>query len=92
MYFKFMNANYDNNDEKTGEGEHASLKGYILSAIDMEENFTNSVYRDYLKPGNWPGGLNEKTFRKIETCLLTLIKDTEKHITRLFELKRKLTL
>ncbi len=84
-----MNSAYDSKEEFAGH-KHPKLKGYILSAIDMEDDFTKSVYQDYMKLSNWPAGLSEKTIKNIKSYLQILLDDTQKHKKRFLELKRKL--
>ena len=66
------------------------LGGYILSAIDMEENFANGVYLDYTTRKNWPVDVDRETFEKIQSLLKILIDDTARHKNILSELKKKL--
>ena len=56
-----------------------TLAGFLASALEMEEKLSNSVYRDYLDPANWPADLKPNVFQKITKHLSVLIQDTKKH-------------
>lgn len=58
--------------------------------MDMEDEISNSVYRDYLDAKNWPGKLKGKEFEAIKAHLNTLIKDTERHKKIFSDLNNKL--
>ena len=60
-------------------GGPKTVAGFLASALEMEEKVSNSVYRDYLDPANWPADLERDVFRKIKKHLTVLIQDTEKH-------------
>ena len=64
---------------KPGPGGPKTLSGFLASALDMEELISNSVYRDYLDPANWPADLKPDVFQKITKHLSVLIQDTKKH-------------
>ena len=66
------------------------VKGYILSAIDMEERFAQGVYLDYTASKNWPVDVDKETYVKIQSLLKILIDDTVRHKNILSELKKKL--
>ena len=85
-----MNSDYSHQTSADGEG--LNLRGYILSAIDMEDEFTNSVYHDYMNRKNWPRELSDKTLKTILTYLQVLLDDTQRHKNKLLELKKKLSL
>ena len=56
-----------------------TLSGFLASALDMEEEISNSVYRDYMNPDTWPAELEPEIFQNIRQYLSILIKDTQKH-------------
>lgn len=72
--------------EKTGIKR---IGDYILSAIDMEEKFSNGVYLDYTAGKDWPIDVDRETFEKIQSLLNILIEDTTRHKNILSELKKK---
>ncbi len=72
------------------KAEIKRIRGYILSAIDMEESFANGVYVDYMDRKNWPADIDSKTFEKIRSLLKLLINDTMRHKKILSELKKKI--
>lgn len=80
----------DGCNNNPGNGRLQSLEGFFLSALDMEEEFAKSVYRDYLDKTNWPGSANKDTLEKIQSFLEILIRNTAKHKSKLCELKKKL--
>ena len=55
----------------------------------MEEQFSTSVYRDYLDPEDWPLDLNPDVFGKIRQRLTLLIEDSAKHEQVLHGLSRQ---
>jgi len=66
-----------------------TLAGFLASALEMEEKLSNSVYRDYLDPANWPDDLKPDVFQKITKHLSVLIQDTKKHKKILSALTRQ---
>jgi rubrerythrin len=56
-----------------------TLAHFLSSALCLEEQFSNSVYRDYLDPEDWPVNLRPKVFDEIKKRLNTLIEDSAKH-------------
>lgn len=64
---------------RSDAGGPKTLAGFLASALDMEELISNSVYRDYLDPANWPVDLKPDVFQKIKKNLNVLIQDTKKH-------------
>jgi hypothetical protein len=56
-----------------------TLAGFLASALDMEEEISNSVYKDYMDAKNWPKNLKPKVFQNIRQYLNVLIEDTQKH-------------
>ena len=65
--------------KKPDAGGPKTLAGWLASALDMEELISNSVYRDYLDPANWPVDLKPDVFQKIKEHLTVLIQDTKRH-------------
>jgi hypothetical protein len=63
---------------------------FLLSAIDMEEQFANSVYSDYTKRKNWPADIDEQTYQQIQEILKMLLEDTDRHKKKFLQLKEKL--
>ncbi len=55
------------------------MAGFFASALDMEEEISNSVYKDYMDAKNWPKNLKPKVFQNIRQYLNVLIEDTQKH-------------
>ena len=68
-----------------------TLAGYLMSALDMEEKISHSVYRDYLNRAIWPDHLDDKTFSNIKECLTTLLEDTERHRKTILALSKEIT-
>ncbi len=56
-----------------------TLAGFLASALDMEDEISNSVYKDYMDPDNWPSGMDLDIFQEIRKNLTTLIEDTRRH-------------
>ena len=78
----------NNNANEAAKGGPKTVAGYLVSALDMEEQIANGVYGDYLDPKSWPAGLSAESLEKIKAYLTTLIEDTEKHIKWLSDLNR----
>ena len=55
------------------------LAGFLASALDMEDEISNSVYKDYVNAKNWPKTLKPEAFQKIKEYLTILIEDTRRH-------------
>jgi len=66
-----------------------TLAGFLASALNMEEQISNSVYHDYLDPANWPVDLKPDVFQKITKHLSALIHDTKKHKNILLALTKQ---
>jgi hypothetical protein len=62
----------DSNSPKT-------LAHFLSTALRLEEQFSNSVYRDYLDPEDWPVELKADVFDEIKQRLAVLIEDSAKH-------------
>jgi hypothetical protein len=75
-----MNENAANNDTKRPAGQKPkTIAGYLASAMDMEDEISNGVYKDYMDPDNWPAGMDLNVFQEIRKLLTTLIEDTRRH-------------
>lgn len=70
-------------------GSPTNLVRFLSSAVDMEEQFSNSVYHDYLDPEDWPADLKPDVFEIIRKNLTVLIEDSKKHEDILRELTRQ---
>jgi hypothetical protein len=55
------------------------IAGYLASAMDLEDEVSDSIYREYLDPARWPPGIDMDVFQEIRECLTTLIEDTKRH-------------
>lgn len=64
---------------KSDSGSTKTLVHFLSSALCLEEQFSNSVYRDYLDPEDWPINLRPEIFDKIKKRLTVLIEDSAKH-------------
>jgi retron-type reverse transcriptase len=60
-------------------GKITILANFLASALDIEEEISNSVYKDYVDAKNWPKNLKPEVFQNIRQYLNTLIEDTQKH-------------
>lgn len=70
-------------------GNATTLVRFLSSAVDMEEQFSNSVYHDYLDPADWPVDFDLDVFEKIRELLIILIEDSKKHGDMIRELTRQ---
>jgi hypothetical protein len=61
------------------EHKQDTLANFLTSALDMEDEISNSVYKDYVKAENWPNTLKPEAFRQIKEYLTILIEDTRRH-------------
>jgi rubrerythrin len=66
-----------------------TLAHFLSSALRLEEQFSNSVYRDYLDPADWPTDLRSDVFDKIKKGLTVLIEDSTKHEQMIHGLTRQ---
>jgi rubrerythrin len=66
-----------------------TLVQLLFSAVDMEEQFSNSVYHNYLDPADWPANFKKEVFERIRERLIVLIEDSKKHQDVLRELGRR---
>jgi hypothetical protein len=69
----------NNSTDEPLEPKPETLAGFLASALDMEDEISNSVYKDYMDPDNWPPGLDLNVFRQIRKHLNILIQDTRRH-------------
>jgi Mg2+ and Co2+ transporter CorA len=53
--------------------------GFLTAALNMEDQISRGVYEEYMARANWPAGLDEATFERIQERLTTLVEDTQKH-------------
>lgn len=56
-----------------------ALIHFLSSALHLEEQFSTSVYRDYLDPEDWPVNLSPAVFKKIRAGLMVLMEDSARH-------------
>jgi hypothetical protein len=61
------------------EHKQDTLGNFLTAALDMEDEISNSIYKDYIKAENWPKGLKPEAFRQIKEFLTILIEDTRRH-------------
>jgi hypothetical protein len=66
-------------ENKTKDGNPKTLAHFLSSALRLEEQISNSVYRDYLDPEDWPINLRPDVFDEIQKRLTVLIEDSTKH-------------
>jgi len=69
----------ENADTNNSAGGAKILAGYLASALDMEDQINNSIYKDYLDRNNWPRLLQPDVFETIRKYLNVLIEDTQRH-------------
>jgi hypothetical protein len=75
-----MNENTANDDtEKPAEQKPKIIAGYLASAMDLEDEVSDSIYREYMEPARWPPDIDMDVFQEIQKYLTTLIEDTERH-------------
>jgi hypothetical protein len=55
------------------------MAGVLAAAVNMEEDISGGVYRDYLRRENWPAQLDDEVFAEVRKRLTVLLKDIEKH-------------
>jgi len=56
-----------------------TIGGVLAAAVNMEEDISSGVYRDYLNRRNWPQQLDDKVFAEIRKRLTVLMKGIEGH-------------
>jgi rubrerythrin len=75
--------------DKSKVSSPKTLVHFLSSALHLEEQFSSSVYRDYLDIEDWPVHLSREVFDKIRKRLTILIEDSMEHEHLLHELTRK---
>ena len=68
-----------------------TLAGVLASALDMEEQMSHSVYREYLNRRLWPANLSDESFGQIKEMLTILLNETAKHERMITTLRTRLT-
>jgi hypothetical protein len=56
-----------------------TLANFLAAALDMEDEISNSIYKDYMDAKNWPKNLKPEAFQSIRQYLNVLIEDTRRH-------------
>lgn len=56
-----------------------TIGGVLAAAVNMEEDISAGVYRDYLSRRNWPEQLDGEVFAEIRRRLTVLVEGIEKH-------------
>ncbi len=69
----------NNGTDRPAEQRPDTLAGFLASSLDMEDEISNGVYKDYMDPDNWPPGMDLNVFQEIRKHLTTLIEDTRRH-------------
>ena len=64
---------------KTTPDKEKILANFLASALDMEDEVSNSVYNDYMDAKNWPKNIKPEVFQSIKQYLTILIEETRKH-------------
>ena len=82
-------ADKSKENPKPGANRPRRIGRFLASAIDIEEQNINSVYRDYLERNNWPAELDTQVFEQIQKHLVYLLEDTQKHIKWIMDLFRR---
>jgi rubrerythrin len=75
--------------DRSNISKSKTLAHFLSSALHLEEQFSSSVYRDYLEIDDWPIHLKSDVFDEIRQRLTVLIEDSAKHEQVLHELNRK---
>ncbi len=75
-------------DTETKVNDLKTLGHFLSSALHLEEQFSSSVYRDYLDREDWPADLNPDVFEQIRQRLTILVEDSAKHEQVLHGLSR----
>jgi hypothetical protein len=68
------------------ENKQKTLANFLASALEMEDEISNSVYKDYMDARNWPKNLKPDIFESIKRHLNILIEDTQRHRKIILEL------
>ncbi len=61
------------------EHKQDTLANFLASALDMEDEISSSIYKDYVRAENWPKNLKPEAFQSIRQYLDVLIEDTQRH-------------
>jgi hypothetical protein len=69
----------NNSATKPAGSKEKILSNYLASALDLEDEVSNSVYNDYMDAKNWPKNIKPEVFQSIKQYLNILIEDTRKH-------------
>lgn len=70
----------ENQDTNNSAGyKQKTLANFLASALDMEDEISGSVYKDYMGAKYWPKNLKPEIFQNIKQYLNVLIEDTRKH-------------
>jgi hypothetical protein len=85
-----MAENTNNIDTiKSAGSKEKILSNFLASALDLEDEVGNSVYKDYMDAKNWPKNIKLEVFQSIKRYLTVLIEDTRKHRQIILELMQK---
>jgi hypothetical protein len=76
----------EKNTNNPAGGKAIILANFLASALDMEDEISNSVYKDYVDAKNWPKNLKLDAFENIKQYLNVLIEDTQRHRQIILEL------
>lgn len=76
-------------EDKSKVSNPKTLAHFLSSALYLEEQFSSSVYRDYLDIEDWPVHLRPDVFDEIRKRLIILIEDSTKHEQVLHKLTRQ---
>jgi hypothetical protein len=79
----------DNDTTKSAGSKEKILANFLASALDMEDEVSTSVYKDYMDAKNWPKNIRPEIFQNIKQYLNVLIEDTRKHRQIILELMQK---
>ena len=69
----------ENHLNRPADRKHDTLAGFLASALDMEDEISNGVYKDYMDLENWTAGMDKDVYLEIRKNLTTLIEDTRRH-------------
>lgn len=76
-------------EDKSKVSNPKTLAYFLSSALHLEEQFSSSVYRDYLDSEDWPIDLRPDVFDEIRKRLMVLIEDSTEHEKVLHGLNRQ---
>ena len=76
-------------EDKSKVSNPKTIAHFLSSALHLEEQFSSSVYRDYLDIKDWPVNLRPDVFDEIRKRLTIMIEDSTKHEQVLHELTRQ---